>query len=328
VPLTYIVPLRRQTPAGDDLIEYLNRLASDNEVILVDGSDGAVFDCHGRQCHDAILHIAVDEDLRGSVNGKAAGAMTGLRHASHDCAVIADDDVRYDTDGLRAVADHLRRADVVRPQNYFTPLPWHACLDTARTLINRVSGGDWPGTLGVRRSRILQAGGYATNVLFENFELVRTIVASGGTACCPLDLYVRRNPPVTRHFWSQRVRQAYDEFARPLRLMTWLLIAPLAALLVWRHAWTSLTVGIVAVWILAEAGRRRAGGRRVFPFTAVLVAPLWVAERAICAWLAVGAAWALGGVPYHGRIVAYAATPLRQLRRRVAVAGHHPLPRR
>jgi hypothetical protein len=141
-------------------------------------------------------------------------------------------------------------------------------------------------------------------------------VASGGIAYCPLDLYVRRKPPHTTHFWSQRVRQAYDEFARPWRLAVWLSVAPLTGALLWRAAWGSLMLGIVTVWLLAAVGRGRAGGRDVFPMRAVIVAPLWIAERAVCTWLAVAAAVALGGIPYHGRIVAAAATPLHRLRQR------------
>ena len=99
--------------------------------------------------------------------------------------VIADDDVRYDEAALDAVRRLLDRAALVRPQNYFAPLPWHACLDTARTLINRVTGGDWPGTFGVRRAALERTGGYDGNVLFENLEMVRTIKAAGGVELSP-----------------------------------------------------------------------------------------------------------------------------------------------
>ena len=60
---------------------------------------------------------------------------------TRSAVVIADDDVRYDPRPA-----HPRRRiscathDLVRPQNYFSPLPWHAVWDTARTLINRAFG--------------------------------------------------------------------------------------------------------------------------------------------------------------------------------------------
>ena len=75
----------------------------------------------------------------------------------------------------------MRDVELVRPQNYFAPLRWHARWDTARTLLNRVAGGvDFPGTLAVRRSRSSQTDGYDGDVLFENLELIRTIEAAGG----------------------------------------------------------------------------------------------------------------------------------------------------
>src|SRR4029079_2928969 len=111
------------------------------------------------------------------------------------------------------------------PQNYFDPLPWHARVDAARSLLNRVhsgdrelGSGDFPGTLGVRREAFVACGGYDGDVIFENLELMRTIEAAGGRVATPLDLYVRRLPPTTAHFISQRVRQAYDDFALPVRM--------------------------------------------------------------------------------------------------------------
>jgi hypothetical protein len=315
--LSYVLPIRVETTAATELTDYLCWLASRVEVIVVDGSPAAVFAEHRRKLLAAIIHIRPDSDLRDLLNQKVAGVITGGRRASHPRVIIADDDVRYDEDGLQAMADALDRVDVVRPQNYFAPLPWHAYLDTARTLINRVTGGDWPGTLGVRWPVLRATGGYDGNVLFENLELVRTVIAAGGVEECATGLYVRRLPPSTRHFWSQRVRQAYDELARPARLAIWLSIAPITALLIAAGRWPLVVAGGAVAILAAEAGRRRAGARRVFPAAASLLAPLWIGERAICAWLAVGAYLLWGGVPYRKRVISRAATPVRQLRQRL-----------
>jgi hypothetical protein len=252
--------------------------------------------------------------------------LTGVRLASHDRLIIADDDVRYDETSLGLLLDALDSADVVRPQNYFSPLPWHACWDTGRTLLNRVSGGDWPGTLGVRRSMLVRTGGYDGAAMFENLELVRTVVAAGGREIAPLGLFVARRPSTARHFLSQRVRQAYDELARPTRLATQLALLPLAALIVARLGWVALGASALLVVLLAEIGRRRAGGVQYFPWRASLFAPAWLAERAVCSWLAVGARLALGGVPYRGTVLNHAATPMRVLRARHARAApaNHP----
>ena len=315
-PTSYVLAIRIRTPATEELIRYVRNLTAFSEVIVIDGSSPPVFASFAARCGEDVRHVTPDADLSGLLNGKVAGVLTGLRLASHERIVIADDDVRYDRVALEAVVAALDDADVVRPQNYFDPLPWHARLDTARTLINRVAGGDWPGTLAVRRSILRRTAGYDGNVMFENLELVRTVMSAGGRAATPLSIYVRRLPPSAAHFFAQRIRQAYDEFARPWRLLLWLSVLPLLSVVATRHRPSVATAMLALAVIPAEAGRRIEGGRKVFPVSASLLAPLWVLERGASAWLALAARLILGGVSYRGRIVRAAATPMRELRRR------------
>jgi hypothetical protein len=315
---TYILPLRSERSLVDtELAHYLDWLAPRANTIVVDGSPRPVFDEHAAAWGDRVLHVAPAPDLATPM-GKVGGVLTGVRLATYEQLVVADDDVRYDETSLRQVLDALDRADVVRPQNFFTPMPWHACWDTGRTLLNRMSGGDWPGTLGVRRSVLLRTGGYDGSAMFENLELVRTVVAAGGREAAPLDVFVARRPSSTRHFFSQRVRQAYDEIARPARLAVQLAVLPVAATVVVLAGWGALGAMIIGVALLAEAGRRRAGGARYFPVRASLCAPAWLAERAVCSWLALGSRAVFGGVRYRGTVLSHAATPLRVLRARHA----------
>jgi hypothetical protein len=319
--VTYILPLRAEAAAGGELAAYLVWLAARAETIVVDGSAAAIFAAHGAMWRDAldagVRHVAPAADLASDM-GKVGGVLTGLRLATGDRVIVADEDVRYDEATLAAVAGALDTADVVRPQNYFDPLPWHAAWDTGRMLLNRVTGGDWPGTLGIRKSILERTGGYDGRAMFENLELVRTVVAAGGREAARPDILVLRRPSTRRHFWSQRVRQAYDEFARPGRLALQLAILPAVVWLAAVGRWRALAAAGLILIVAAEAGRRRAGGRRVFPAHASLLAPVWIAERAVCAWLAVGARLVLGGVPYRGRILRHAATPMRVLRARHA----------
>jgi hypothetical protein len=167
-------------------------------------------------------------------------------------------------------------------------------------------------------------GGYRGDVMFENLELVRTVRASGGSVSRPLDLYVPRLPPTTEGFLGQRVRQAYDELARPVRLAVWLSVMPLLGLAAARHAWRPVLGAGIGLVAAAEIGRRRAGGRRVFPARAALLAPLWVIERGVCAWLAVGSRAALGGIRYRGGTLRDAASSEATLRRRLRPAARGP----
>ena len=319
--ISYVLPLRRwDDRPQDELAAYLRGLARRAEVIVVDGSDPEIFAGHAAAFAAPLRHVPVDPDLRGR-QGKVNGVVTGVRAASHERVVVADDDVRYDDAALDRVRRLLGEADLVRPQNYFDPMPWHARWDTARTLLNRAVGADYPGTLGLRRSRLLAVGGYDGDCLFENLELMRTIEAAGGRVVSPLDLYVRRLPPDARHFWSQRVRQAYDDLALPGRLAAELAVVPLAVALVAGRRWRALLLGTVATAGAAEVGRRRAGGTSRFPPTCSLLAPVWVAERGVCAWLAVWSRLVRGGVPYAGTILTRSASSRRALRRRLAAAA-------
>jgi hypothetical protein len=305
----YVLPLRwddgAERPALTRYLSWLSAICE--EIVVVDGSPADVFTANAQAWGARVRHVAPDPD-QACPMGKVAGVNTGVRLARQERLVVADDDVRYDAAALLRVAELLDDHDLVRPQNYFAPLPWHARWDTARTLINRALGADFPGTLALRRSRLLEAGGYEGDVMFENLELIRTIEANGGRCVSPLDLYVRRRPPTAAHFWSQRTRQAYDGV---LGAAVGRRISPMIG-------------GAAAVVLLAELGRRRGRGANVFPASSSILAPVWILERGVGAWLALWERVRFGGVRYRGSVIPTAAHSRRELRRRAAerrVAG-------
>lgn len=323
--VSYVLPLRWADPGPiGELSDYLRSIADvADEVLVVDGSPAPVFAEHATALRGIARHLPPHPDLDFQM-GKVNGVLTGVRECSGELVVLADDDVRYEQATLRRTLALLAEADLVRPQNYFDETPWHARWDTARSLLNRVFTGDpafpvgdFPGTLAVRRSILLAAGGYDGDALFENLELMRTIHAAGGRVVSPLDLYVARRPPSAAHFLSQRVRQAYDDFAIPARIGAFLALLPLAAVSLRRGRTRPLLLGALASIALAEAGRRRAGGAARFPLSGSLLAPAWIAERSLCSWLAL-VARLRGGVLYGDRRLRHSATPLRLLRRRHA----------
>jgi hypothetical protein len=315
--VSYVLPIRRRQAAPPaELTAYLMALAQDHDVIVVDNSPPDAFAANALAWGDIVRHLPPDPDLSYRF-GKVNNVITGVRHAACEKVVVADDDVRWPPARLAVAAGLLDQHHLVWPQNVFVRLPWHARLDTSRTLLNRAFGHDYPGTVAVRRSVLLDLGGYDGDCLFENLELLRTIRVAGGTIAYADDVFVPRLPPTTRHFWSQRVRQAYDEFALPHRMVLWLAIAPVAAVAAGRRR-AGLAWGAALACALAERGRRRAGGRSVFPPTCSLLAPVWVAERAVCAWLAVATRLWYGGARYDGTVLVTAAHSERQLRARHA----------
>ncbi|WP_432486558.1 glycosyltransferase family 2 protein [Kineococcus sp. SYSU DK018] len=323
----YVVPLRwdgRPDAEVRELGAYLASLRDLVDVTVVDGSPPAEFERHAAAWRGSGARHVPPRPWPGR-NGKVAGVVTGVLGARHELVVVADDDVRYSPAGLRAVLDLLAGADAVRPQNVFSPAPWHARWDTARSLVNRAFGADYPGTIAVRRSTFEAMGGYDGDVLFENLQMLRTVAAAGGRVVAASGVYVPRLPPTARHFAGQRVRQAYDDFAQPWRLAVEASWLPLLVLAARRgRGAAALAGGALTAVAVAEAGRRRHGGRAHYPATAALWAPLWAAERAVCVWAAIGAR-ARGGVRYAGSRVPHAAKPVapagRADRARVSGAG-------
>ncbi|MDQ2699992.1 MAG: glycosyltransferase family 2 protein [Actinomycetota bacterium] len=325
IEVTYLLPLRWTEPGPiDDLASYLEQVAGwVDEILVIDGSGPELFAAHAERFGESVVHLAPDPDLAFR-SGKVDGVVTGLRRCRNDLVVIADDDVRYEYGNLQRVVEGLGRAELVRPQNYFEPNVWHTRWDSARSLLNRVRTGDrelptgdFPGTLAVRRSALDPVHPYDGDALFENLELMRTVMARGGKVDTPLDLYVARRPPSAAHFLSQRVRQAYDDFAMPARAALFLSLIPVSFLLSGgRRAGWLLTVS-GAGWFLAEKGRRKSGGTRYFPLSATLFTPLWILERSICSWVAL-ISFFRGGVSYGGRRMRLAAHSTEDLRRRSA----------
>ncbi len=311
---SYVLPIAAQVSQARALSGYLKRLSRTiDEVIVVDGSPPETFDTHARSWSSHVRHL---RPAGRTTNGKVAGVMTGVREARHECVIIADDDVRYRRAELVRMLALLQEHEVVRPQNFFSPQPWHARWDTARSLLNRLRDGDWPGTLGVRRSVLLDAGGYSGEVLFENLELVRTVRAGGGREAVPFDLFVERRPPDATHFFSQRVRQAYDEWARPTRLAAQLALLP-AAVLAYRRGPGWLLAAAAGAVAAAEMGRRKGKGATVFPASTALWAPAWLAERAVTSWMALGTRLVFGGVRYRTTRLKNAATPRHILEEKI-----------
>jgi hypothetical protein len=312
--VSYVLPILRRPGEGslDELTLHLRWLSSRVELIVVDGSDEATFDEAHILWNGAWVHVPPDPGW-SYLNGKVNGVHTGMGLVTRDAVIIADDDVRYDEAALEAMATALSGNDLVIPQNHFDPLPWHAGWDTARTLLNRCFGTDSPGTLGVRATAFRAVGGYDGDVMYENLELIRTVAGAGGRVDRRPDIHVRRLPPTTRRFLEQRPRQAYDDLAQPLKFSVFLSALPLVALARRRRSFTRLAACVaVAGWAAAAVGRRRHGGRAVFPIRAVWWTPVWLLERSVCVWIALFHRLG-GGAPYNGNRLSTAAHSQRRL---------------
>ena len=309
---TYLLPIRRTNFSATEtreLAEYFRAVnAAGCDVLVVDGSPDSVFQKHGEAWRGLARHEPVDRSF-GYLNDKVNGIHTGVNLATTEKVILADDDIRFTAAEIERVCELLEEFEVVRPQNFLSPLPWWARMEAARMLINRATLriGDYPGTCAFRRSAMLRVGHYDGDVLFDNEEIIRHFARAGATVSYAINLFVRKRPPTLRKWKEQRPRQAYEDFG--LRAKTALFLSlPVAAILI------GVALGLkalafylgalaVASLALALAGRLRGTAARYFHWSVCIFAPLWVLERTASTYWAVYWHLTRGGYPFGDKIL-------------------------
>lgn len=308
---TYLLTIRRvrfDEREAKDFVDYFRLLADAGcAVLVVDGSPRDVFDAHEKEWFGACSHVPVNPRYT-YLNGKVNGIHTGVGLSAHERIILADDDIRYTASDVRRMFELLGNYEMVRPQNYLRPLPFRACTEAARMLINRawIKEGDYPGTLGVRRGAMLRVGHYDGDVLFDNEELVRHFRTRGASVCYARDFFILKRPPSLRKWIEQRPRQAYEDFV--MRVKTTFFAALPAALVLawlaggWRWALAFAAAGACGAALVAARGLDD-GALRFFPAWLCLYAPLLVAERAVSTYWAFYWRVARGGYPFGDKLL-------------------------
>jgi len=249
------------------------------------------------------LSSMIGPDVFAAHHARLSGALdAGLRHVppaphlSTEMGKVGNVLTRAFA-GDPALPDHRRRrrahdeATLARDRSGTRARTWSgrrtlrsaavACLlDTGRMLAEPRHRGGLPGTLGValdpRRHRRLRRP-----AMFENLEL--SAPSSGRRPRGDPGRRLRSGVVRPRHGTLVATRAAaYDEIARPWRLAVQLALLPAASLLAVTGRWRILAAAVVILVVAAEIGRRPPVGRAC-SVRASLCAPLWVAERAVCA---------------------------------------------
>lgn len=276
--------------------------ASQCEVLVIDGSPPDVFAQHHRIWVEVSRHEPVDPRFK-FLNDKVNGVHTGVGLATTEKIILGDDDIRYGRIDIDRVCDLLETFEVVRPQNYLSPLPWWARMEAARMLINRATlrTTDYPGTCAFLRSTILSAGEYDGDVLFDNEELIRHFARSGARICYANDFFIRKPPPKFRKWLEQRPRQAYEDFGLRFKTVLFASLLPLAVALALIDA-RYMSIFLLSI-LLAALGWGRGEARKYFPFHICLFAPLWIFERTLSTYWAFYWYFARGGYPFGDRLL-------------------------
>lgn len=308
---TYLLTIRRVRFNRDEAIDfhkYFMTLARAGcEVLVVDGSPAEVFAAHAEEWENVCRHETVDPQYK-YLNGKVNGIHTGVALAAHDSIILADDDIRYAAEDVSRMAELLENYDMVRPQNYFSPLPFWARTEAARMLINRafIREGDYSGTLGVTKKAMLRVGHYDGDVLFDNEEIVRHFQLKGANICYARDFFLLKLPPTFEKWIEQRPRQAYEDFVMRAKTLFFAVVPILLALAFLKSGWllTLVFAGLISVGAIISAARGlNDGAAKFIPPRVIFYAPLWIAERCVSTYWAFY--WYLrhGGYPFGDKVV-------------------------
>jgi hypothetical protein len=309
---TYLLPIRRTTfleTEATQLADYFRALNDAGcDVLVVDGSPRPVFAEHDEIWRSFCRHEQVDRSF-GFLNDKVNGIHTGVRLATTNNIILADDDIRYRAHEIEQVSMLLDDFEVVRPQNFLSPLPWWGRMEAARMLINRATlrTADYPGTCAFRRDAMLRVGPYDGDVLFDNEEIIRHFARKGATVNYATNLFVRKRPPAFRKWMEQRPRQAYEDFGLRTKTALFFAIPAIAVIASVLLGGTGIAIwlGIISAASVALAfmGWLRGAARDHFPFWICFFAPLWILERSASTYWAL--LWHLryGGYPFGDKIL-------------------------
>jgi glycosyltransferase involved in cell wall biosynthesis len=309
---TYLLPILRveyDAQEASTFAQYFTLLRTAGcEVLVVDGSARAVFEAHGEVWSEICRHVPPDNKYT-YLNGKVNGVHTGVDLASSELIILADDDIRYTDDDIEKMCGLLDSFELVRPQNFLSPTPWWARIESARILINRgtLRAGDYPGTCGFRRSTMRRVGPYDGDVLFDNEELVRHFAVNGVHINYAVDFFILKRPPQLWKWFEQRPRQAYEDFVMRAKTVAFLSVIPsVMATAIFAGRWAApLLAGLVATTaiILCARGLIRNRAYRYFSGSTPLWAPVWVLERSISVYWALYWRVRYKGYPFGRRLL-------------------------
>jgi hypothetical protein len=305
--LTIVIPFRsNRRSALVALVARWTPLAEDRiEVIICDGSPGAVVEQDGDRAGRALRHLLVNRGRYGYANDKVNGLCTGVAAARANAVLICDDDIDLTPEHLECLLGTPLTDRAFKIPTYPDAFTFGESLEAVRSLICHAvtRRGDPSPVYLARRHTVLDSLRRAVgDCLFDDYMFERELRRAAVIVSHP-EVRLRRAAASPAKWVEQQVRYAYEDLSAVLKTAGFLalpgLIGVLAAL-----GPTDLIMGLVAL-VVASCGAAALGRRRDrladrCPAWIICLAPLWVIVRACAVPLALGLMLA-GGFPYGGR---------------------------
>ena len=316
---TYLITLESHCATREELqelAEYLSFLSvADFDVVVVDASPLRLVDRNRRVLRWVGRHVQVRAQHRAP-NGELDPVRAAIDTAACEKVIVADARVRYSEESLDDMCALLDLHEVVEPQDYLDPMPWWGGVDTARMLVHRGIDPlpDHGATFGFRRTAI--RGLRSLDGALDETDPVRRLASQGAEVFSAIALFVRRVPPMLEEWWRDRPVAAEDDFALPAKTIFFFSLLPILLTLATLGG-ARIAGGYICAIVLGSvmlALRGRSGAGRYFPWRACFFAPLWLLERSISVY------WALGRKLMEGGIE---PNPITVLDRRDLLADRH-----
>lgn len=282
--LSYVVTLENTRLEGKGLQEfagYLSELAvAGCDVVVLDPGARPEFEARTRVLRWVGRHLAMPPGVDAF---HAAAAF-----ATCEKVILAAFDVRYTLDALGQMRDLLDVHEIVEPQVYLEPLPWWGGIEEARMFMHRAVDvkADQGGTFGFRRAAARRVAARTQS------HFARNVLA-------------RRKAGTFRQWLAQRPLSAEEDFVEPVKTAFFLAILPFLILLgvLGGTRMAGTYAGLLAFAAIGLAIRGRSGVGSATPLHATLFAPLWILERSISVYWALGRRMRGAGLPVHSEDV-------------------------
>ena len=279
-----------------DLAAYLSEMnVAGCEVVVIDPSPRMQFEHNARILRWVGRHVPARAEHLGP-DGSVDLVRAAASLAACEKVIVAERDVRYTADAIARVCERLEVHEAVEPQDYLHPLPWWGGIEAARILVHRgiEPQPDHGVTVAFRRSAIGALRMLAMRDPLQ--DPARRLSAAGAEVFPAGDVFVRRQPGELKG-WLARRGHTSGDFTPAIRSAFFLSVIPFLVLLA---LFGSLQLAggyaaAMAIGSVALAIRGRAGASGYFPWRACLLAPVWILERSVSVY------WALGRRILGGR---------------------------
>lgn len=289
---SYIVHLDRTCGPAEltSLAGYLSSLSvAGCEVVILDSNSNPVFEDNARVLRWVGRHTGVRAIYR-SAFGVVDIVRAAADLASCEKVIVADAGARWNADSIGEACELLDVHEAMVPEEYLGAERWWSSLDAARLLLRRGLNFEPAGatTFAFRRTVVRALRTFPPAV--DDDHLRRLIL--GGVEVFPASgTFVQLQSTELEHWVGSRPRVASGSFNEPVQAAFFFAVVPTLLLVAFAAGprVAAALLGIMAFGTITLSLRGRAGAAAYFPMRTVLLAPVWLLERSVSVYWALGA---------------------------------------